>query len=286
MVGALLQEVVHMARTYDRQDPEPGLTDEERERIRAEERERARREERERVRAEEQDRVHAEERDRREDREDREEWERRRAHDEHDGPVHRDEEHRHDPEHRHDVERRPVPAATRIRGGLSLGSILTGMAVALGAMFLLTALVGGIAVAVGLADGVQPTPMQVGWGLGIALVISQFLAYLWGGYSAGRMARGAGLLNGLMVPVVALLLVGLVGAIVAAFGVEVRFVAPFTALQIPVEQEFVVTFGIGLGIATLVAMFVGAVLGGAMGSRWHDKLEAAVVEDRGYARAA
>jgi hypothetical protein len=30
----------------------------------------------------------------------------------------------------------------------------------------------------------------------IAFAIAMLLAYLWGGYTAGRMARGAGVLNG------------------------------------------------------------------------------------------
>ena len=30
---------------------------------------------------------------------------------------------------------------------------------------------------------------------GMTLVVAQFLSYLWGGYTAGRMARGAGLVN-------------------------------------------------------------------------------------------
>jgi uncharacterized membrane protein YfcA len=32
-------------------------------------------------------------------------------------------------------------------------------------------------------------------------------------------------------------------------------------------------WGLLLGLAALVAMFVGAILGGALGSRWHTKLE-------------
>ena len=185
--------------------------------------------------------------------------------------------------HEHGYPTGYVPAY--VRGGLSLGSILTGTAVAIGTMSLLTILIAGIAVAVGLPDEIDATATQIGWGAGIILVLSQFLAYFWGGYTAGRMARGAGTLNGLMVPVMALLLVGGAIAIMAALGVEPRFAAPFTDFRVPVEEDVVLTWGIGLGIATLVMMFLGAILGGHLGARWHDKLEA-VAGERYDARRA
>lgn len=250
------------------------LTPEERERIRAEERERMREEdevrEDERRRARGEDDRHDDETVHEDTRRDERQWDDRH-------PDERD---------RRDVHTHHATPAT-VRGGISLGSILTGMAVALGAMFLLTALIGGIAFAMDLADvQVNATAEQIGWGVGIALVLAMFLAYLWGGYSAGRMARGAGLLNGVLVPVAALLLTGLVALIVWAVGAEVRIAAPFTPVQIPVDQDLAVTFGTVLGIASLVAMFGGAALGGWLGSRWHDKLEATVVDEPGVPRVA
>lgn len=173
---------------------------------------------------------------------------------------------------------RPSYGPAYVRGGLSLGSILTGTAVAFGTMSLLTILIAGIAVALGLTDEIDATATQIGWGAGIIFVLSQFLAYFWGGYTAGRMARGAGILNGLMVPVLALLLVGGAIGIMAALGVEPRFAAPFTDFRVPLEEDVVLTWGIGLGIATLVMMFLGAILGGHLGARWHDKLEAVAGE--------
>lgn len=161
-----------------------------------------------------------------------------------------------------------------VRGGVSLGSILTGTAVAVGTISLLTILIAGIAVAVGLTDEIDPTATQLGWGAGIVLILSQFLAYFWGGYTAGRMARGAGMLNGFLVPVMALLIVGLGVALVAAFGGEPRFAAPFTDLRVPVEDDVILTYGIGIGIGILLMMFLGGILGGHLGARWHDKLEA------------
>src|SRR5688572_18615335 len=87
-----------------------------------------------------------------------------------------------------------------VRGGISMGAILAGVVVAFGSMTAFAVLV-GLAFALagyGVRD-LTPTSMQVGMGLAIALVLSQLLAYLWGGYTAGRMGRGAGLVNGILV---------------------------------------------------------------------------------------
>lgn len=190
----------------------------------------------------------------------------------------------HDDDHVHE---RPAYGPGYVRGGLSFGSIVTGTAVAFGAMSLLTMLIAGIAVAVGVtAEGVDASATEIGWGVGIALVVTQFIAYFWGGYTAGRMARGAGLLNGLLVPVLALLLMGLAVGLVAAFGGEARFAVPFTDFRVPVEEDVVLTWGIGLGIATLVVMFLGGILGGMFGARWHDKLEAVAGDRYDYRRAS
>src|SRR5680860_310654 len=84
--------------------------------------------------------------------------------------------------------RRPVATA---RGGITLGGILMGVVVTFGALFLLTALVGGIFA----TSDVNPTELgstqEVGVGIGVGLVAAWFLSSMWGGYTAGRMGRGA-----------------------------------------------------------------------------------------------
>ena len=166
---------------------------------------------------------------------------------------------------------RPVEA----RGGISGGAILTGVVVAFGAMFLLSALIGGIMAALGVAetDITRGEAVDAGIGAGIAFVVAQFLSYLWGGYTAGRMGRGAGVGNGLLVPVVAIILAVLAGAVVASLGATANLNLPFTENRLPLENDYLVNWGIGIGIASVVAMFLGAFIGGGMGARWHTKLE-------------
>jgi hypothetical protein len=170
----------------------------------------------------------------------------------------------------------------RARGGIGAGPILTGVVVAFGSMFLLSALVGGVIAALGFADAnvTEGEAIDAGIGAGIALVAAQFLAYLWGGYAAGRMARGSGLANGLLVPLLALVVGVLVAAVASALGATANLNLPFTTNQLPVEEGNLVDWGVGVGIASVVAMFLGGALGGGMGVRWHSKLERSVAEEQ------
>lgn len=166
------------------------------------------------------------------------------------------------------------------RGGVSAGPILTGVVVAFGSMFLLSAIVGGVLTAIGLeADLGQGDAIEAGIGAGIALVVAQLLSYMWGGYTAGRMSRGAGLGNGLLVPLVAIMIAIAVGAVVAAMGATANLNLPFTNNQLPLDNDNVVNWGLGIGIASLVAMFLGGAIGGGLGARWHTKLERRVAEE-------
>ncbi len=172
----------------------------------------------------------------------------------------------------------PVRAA---RGGISGGAILTGVVVAFGCMFLLSAVVAGVltAFAPEATDLAQEQPVESGIGAGLALVVAQFVSYLWGGYTAGRMGRGAGLGNGLLVPLVAVLLAVVVGAVAAVLGATANLNLPFQVYRLPVEEATVVDWGVGIGVATLAAMFLGGAVGGSLGTRWHSRLEATAAEE-------
>src|SRR5690349_14508788 len=78
-----------------------------------------------------------------------------------------------------------------IRGGLSLPAVFTGALVAMGAMVIFMAITAGGLAAAGIISksGTATTPSLVRATVltGVGLVVAQFLAYLWGGYAAGRM---------------------------------------------------------------------------------------------------
>lgn len=166
----------------------------------------------------------------------------------------------------------PLADAVRARGGLSLWSAVSGVLVALGALVLLGALIGAALTATGLIEGNLTTDevRRAGFGGVLALLAIQFVAYVLGGYTAGRMARGSGWLNGALVALGGTVIIAIVGgAFMAVAGPPSA--NTFDALAIPVENlgEAVTASGIAL----LLVMVAGACLGGRLGARWHTKLE-------------
>ena len=180
----------------------------------------------------------------------------------------------------HTTEAAPARTATVARGGLSLWSILTGVLVAFGVMFLLSAIAGAVILNTGLEDDIAAgTAVEVGIGAVIALALVQFLSYLWGGYTAGRMARGTGFANGLLVPITALVIAALVFGIAEALGETTSLGLPFVENRLPTNNDALLDLGVAGGIASLVAMLLGGLLGGILGARWHTKLERRAIAD-------
>jgi hypothetical protein len=180
----------------------------------------------------------------------------------------------------------PRVVAYDARGGVSPGAILTGVLVAFGATFILSAIVGGVLVALGISD-TPSTVVTLGVGAGIALIIAMFLAYLWGGYAAGRMARGAGLANGLLVPLAAIVVALIVGGIVTALGATANLNLPSLSHfnpGLPVTSSELkgkaLDASLWMGLGALIAMFLGGAIGGLLGARWHTKLERHTLEER------
>lgn len=160
-----------------------------------------------------------------------------------------------------------------IRGGLSPWAILTGMVVALGAMLLMGAIAGAILTRNGQTASTLRFDSSM-WSIigAIGFFVAEFLAYLWAGYAAGRMARGAGAMNGLMVPLATIVLGAIVTGIVAALGAHTDLTA-WRTTHLALDDSTQLRLGIGFGILTLILMFAGAMVGGMKGARWHERLE-------------
>jgi hypothetical protein len=180
------------------------------------------------------------------------------------------------------IEERPLD----VSGGVSIGAILTGVVVALGALFVISAIIGGVLVGADIQADDLGEGVEIGVSVGVVMIGAQFLAYMWGGYTAGRMARGAGAANGILVPVLALILLLLVGAVATALGATAELGPPFTATRLPVEDDLVLDWGVGIAIGSLLAMLLGGLAGGLTGVRWHSRLERTVLEERAERRPA
>jgi hypothetical protein len=113
------------------------------------------------------------------------------------------------------------------------------------------------------------------------VTVVAFVAYWFGGYVAGRMARRAGLVNGLAVFTLAVLLVVVVGAIVASQAETDAIQANLRSLGLPITGTEWTRIGTVAGIGTLVGMLVGAGIGGVVGERWHSELARWAVVGRG-----
>jgi hypothetical protein len=158
-------------------------------------------------------------------------------------------------------------------GKLSFISVLAGVLVAYGAFAVLVALAGAAAAALGLTSDLSANNWaELGVGSAIVAAVVLLLAYLFGGYVAGRMARRAGLLHGLGVFVLALVIVALVAAVTATQADTSAIRGNLRSLGVPTTGAEWGEVGTLAGIGSLVAMLVGALLGGLLGERWHTKL--------------
>jgi hypothetical protein len=164
-------------------------------------------------------------------------------------------------------------------GKLSLLAILAGAVTAFGTFAILLAIISAIAGAIGANTDFGTLDWRsVGIGAGITIALVLLVAYLFGGYVAGRMARRAGWLNGLAVFVLAVLVPAILAAILSSQADKVDPSAGPTALGnlrsigIPTSGQEWAKIGTIVGLGSLLAMLAGSVLGGILGERWHGKL--------------
>jgi hypothetical protein len=111
--------------------------------------------------------------------------------------------------------------------------------------------------------GVSVMPGKLTSGLVIVSLVSGFLAYLFGGYVAGKVARQAGGLHGSMTAILG----AATSAILGAFGVAVS------------GGILVTLIGLGFGAvtaSTALAMFLAYLFGGYIGGKLGEPSEPAV----------
>ncbi|MGY1635009.1 hypothetical protein ACI784_25175 [Geodermatophilus sp. SYSU D01186] len=169
-------------------------------------------------------------------------------------------------------------------GGIKWGAAFFGWLSANGLAVLLLAILSAAGVAFGLTQvssadqATQEATAQaetIGITGGIALLVVLFLAYLAGGYVAGRMARFDGLKQGLAVWIIGLLVVVLLAVAGAFLGAQYNVLSQLNLPSLPISSGTATTAGIIAGIAALVITLVGAVLGGKLGERYHRKVDRA-----------
>jgi hypothetical protein len=166
-------------------------------------------------------------------------------------------------------------------GGIKWGAAFFGWLSANGLAVLLIAALSAAGVAIGLTQGVPSADEttsnadSVGIGGGIALLVVLFLAYLAGGYVAGRMSRFDGIRQGVAVWLIGLLVVVALAVLGTVLGAKYNVLSQLDLPRIPVDEGTATTAGIIALVAVLVVTLIGAVLGGKLGERFHRKVDRA-----------
>ena len=175
---------------------------------------------------------------------------------------------------------RDAVAAQHARfGGIKWGSAFFGWLSANGLAVILIAILSAAGVALGLAKNVNTAhaaanqASQIGIGGGIAVLVVLFLAYLAGGYVAGRMARFDGARQGLAVWLIGLIVVLVLAAAGAILGAKYNVLQSLNLPRIPIDEGTATTAGIITLVAILLVTLLGAVLGGKLGDRYHRRVD-------------
>lgn len=168
-------------------------------------------------------------------------------------------------------------------GGMKLGSAFFGWLTATGTAALLTALISALGLAIGLgtgsdlndaADATGTTPETISIIGAIVVVVVLFVAYLAGGYVAGRMARFSGGKQGLAVWLWAVVIAIVVAVVAAIGGARFNILANLNGFpRIPINEGDVTVVGIVTAVVVAVVALVGAVLGGLLGMRYHRRVD-------------
>jgi uncharacterized membrane protein len=169
-------------------------------------------------------------------------------------------------------------------GGIKWGAAFFGWLSANGLAVILLALLSAAGVAFGLtqvssatqaADQATAQADTIGVIGGITLLVVLFLAYLAGGYVAGRMARFDGVKQGIAVWVIGLLIIIALAILGAVLGAEYNVLSQLNLPSLPISGDTLTTAGIIAGIAALLVTLLGAILGGKLGTRYHRKVDRA-----------
>jgi hypothetical protein len=164
-------------------------------------------------------------------------------------------------------------------GGIKWGAAFFGWLTANGLAVLLISLLSAGGVALGLTQGVPSTEEAtqqadtIGIVGGIALLVVLFLAYLAGGYVAGRMARFDGARQGVAVWIIGLLVVVALSVAGAVLGSQYNVLQQLNLPRIPIDEGTATTAGIIALVAILLVTLAGALLGGKLGTRYHRKID-------------
>jgi hypothetical protein len=180
----------------------------------------------------------------------------------------------------------PIAANRAAFGGIDFPASLVGMLTALAMLVLLGGLIGAAVGAIGYQTGLNGNDVQdISVASLIGGVVVLFVAYLVGGWTAGRIARYDGASNGLMTGIWTIVLAAILSALAYFFGTEYDV---FRNVDLPqwFDRDAVTTAAIVSGVVTIATMLIGGLLGGLWGSRYHRVADESLLEAQTARRRA
>jgi hypothetical protein len=172
-----------------------------------------------------------------------------------------------------------INAAHERFGGIDIPASLVGMLTALSTVIILAGLVGAAFGVVGYQTGLEENAEDLSIGSLIGGVAVLFVAYLIGGWAAGRIARYDGARNGFATGLWTLVFAAILAALGAWAGAEYDV---FENVDLPqwFDSDAVTTAAIASGVGAILAMFIGGILGGLWGERYHRRADATIARTR------
>ena len=174
--------------------------------------------------------------------------------------------------------------ARRRFGGLDGPATLVGMLTALALVALIGGLIGAAIGAIGYQTGTQGNEQELSAASLAGGIVTLFLAFLVGGWTAARIARYDGVRNGVATGIWTLVLGAILAGLGAWLGTKYDV---FRELNMPqwLSRDSLTIGAIASGVAAIAAMLLGGVLGGRWGERYHRRADAAILGARSGALA-
>lgn len=186
--------------------------------------------------------------------------------------------------HTDDDDRVGVAAARERFGGLDFPASIAGMLVAIASLLLLAGIASAAVGAIAFQTGIAGNEEELSLGALITAGVVIFLAFLFGGWAAGRMARYNGALNGFMVAVWFLVLSVALAVLGAVAGDAYNLFGDLRVAEASLPDWFssdeMSAGAIISSIAFAVLMVLGAILGGIWGTRMHRAADRAIADNR------
>lgn len=158
-------------------------------------------------------------------------------------------------------------------GRLSLVSVVAGVLCAYGAFAVLAAIAGSIASAADANTDFRSNDWtSQGAAAALLTAVVLLVAYLFGGYVAGRMARRSALLHGVAVFFTSIVLGAIVSGVISVISDSDDVRRNLRSVGVPTSFDQVNDVALVGVVASAVAVLIGSVGGSLLGERWHTKL--------------